>query len=88
MVMLQNLYENCVRILTGLLIDKEKREKSKAGPQTPFVALSAIDIISPLFSQLNISETSLRRVLHNDFGMTSYKIQLELKPAIDRLKED
>ena len=32
--------------------------------------------------QLNISETSLRRNLHKDFGMTPYKVQLvqELKP--------
>ena len=32
--------------------------------------------------QLNISETSLRRILHKDLGMTPYKIQLvqELKP--------
>ena len=32
--------------------------------------------------QLNISETSLRRILHKDFGMPPYKVQLvpELKP--------
>ena len=32
--------------------------------------------------QLNISETSLRRILHKDLGMTPYKVQLvqELKP--------
>ena len=52
--------------------------------------------------QLNISETSLRRILHKDLGMTPYKVQLvhELKPidhpmcfrfakwACDRLIED
>ena len=52
--------------------------------------------------QLNISETSLRRSLHKDLGMTPYKIQLvqELKAidhpmrfcfakwACDRLTED
>ena len=32
--------------------------------------------------QLNISETSLRRILHEDLGRTPYKVQLvqELKP--------
>ena len=32
--------------------------------------------------QLNISETSLRRILHKDLRMTPYKVQLvqELKP--------
>ena len=32
--------------------------------------------------QLNISETSLRQILHKDLGMTPYKVQLfqELKP--------
>ena len=52
--------------------------------------------------QLNIAETSLRRILHKDFGMTPYNVQLvqELKPidhpkrfrfakwACDRLTED
>ena len=52
--------------------------------------------------QLNISETSLRRILHKDLGMMPYKVQLvqELKPidhpmrcrlakwACDRLTED
>ena len=52
--------------------------------------------------QLNVSETSLRRILHKDLGMTPYKVQLaqELKPidhpmrfrfakwACDRLIED
>ena len=52
--------------------------------------------------QLNISEASLRRILHKDFGMTTYKVQLveELKPidhpmrfrfakwVCDRLTED
>ena len=42
--------------------------------------------------QLNISETSLRRILHKDLGMTPYKTQLvqELKPIdyCDQLIED
>ena len=52
--------------------------------------------------QLNISEASLRRILHKDLGMTPYKVQLiqELKPidhtmrfrfakwVCDRLTED
>ena len=35
--------------------------------------------------QVNISETSLRRILHKDFGTTTYRVQLvqELMP-IDR----
>ena len=54
------------------------------------------------FQQLNISETSLRRILHKDLGMTPYKVQLvqELKSidypmrfrfakwACDRFTED
>ena len=43
------------------------------------VAETSIDRRS---QQLNISETSLRRILHEDLSMTPYKVQLfqELKP--------
>ena len=58
--------------------------------------------IHRLSQQLNISETSLRRILHKDLGVTAYKVQLaqELKPMwhpmrfrfpkweCDRLTED
>ena len=63
---------------------------------------SVISINSPHSQQLNISETSLRRILHKDLGMTAYKVQLvqELKSidypmrfrfakwACDRFTED
>ena len=54
---------------TGILIDKPKRE----APSTSIHRRS---------QQLNISETSLRRILHKDLGMPPYKVQLvqELKP--------
>ena len=32
--------------------------------------------IHPRSQQLNISETSLRRILHKDVGMTPHKVQL------------
>ena len=93
---------------TGILI-VPKREKPKTvhtHENTAAVAESVCE--APLTSihrcsqQLNISETSLRRILHKELGMTPYKIQLvhELKPidhpmrfrfakwACDRLTED
>ena len=38
--------------------------------------------------QLNISVTSLRRILHKDLSMTPYKLQLvqELKPIVDPMR--
>ena len=65
---------------TGILIDKPKREKPKA-VHTPkniaAVAESVCEMASTSFhrhsQQLNISETSLRRILHKDLGMTPYK---------------
>ena len=94
---------------TGMLIDKPKREKPKT-VRTPVniaaVAESVCEALSRSIhcpsQQLNISKTSLRRILHKDLDMTLYKAQLvqELKPidhpmrfcfvkwACDRLTED
>ena len=93
----------------GILIDKPKREKPKT-LRTPeniaAVAESVCEVPSTSIhhrpQQLNISETSLRRIMHKDLGMTPYKVQLVqvLKPmdhsmrfrfakwACDRLTED
>ena len=75
--------------VTGILIDKPKREKPKT-VRTPYniaaVAESMCEAPSTSIhcrsQQLNISETSLRRILHKDLDMTPYKGQLvqELKP--------
>ena len=94
---------------TGILIDKRKHEKLKTLRTFENIAAGAESVYeAPSISihrrsqQLNISETSLRRILHKVFGMTSYKVQLvqELKPinhpirfrfakwACDRLTED
>ena len=75
---------------TGILIDKPKREK----PKTVFipeniaaVAESVREALSTSIHrrslQLNISETSLRRILYKDLGMTPHKAQLvqEFKPT-------
>ena len=72
----------------GILIDKPKRGKPKT-VLTPenFVAVAKSVCEEPSTSihrcsqQLNISEISLRRILHKDLGMTPYKGQLfqELK---------
>ena len=74
---------------TGILIDKPKREKPKT-MRTPENIAAVVEgvrkapstLIHRRFQQLNISETSLRRILHKDLGMTPYKVQLvlELKP--------
>ena len=75
---------------TGILIDKPKREKPKTvrtPENTADVAESVREAPSTSIhrrsQQLNISETSLRRILHKDLGMTPYKVQLvqELKPT-------
>ena len=106
MEMLQNVCENCVRILeeekhrqlpyvryllkkveqTGILIDKLKRENPKT-VHTPeniaAVAESVCEMPSTSIyrhsQQLNISKTSLRRILHKDLGTMPYKIQLDQK---------
>ena len=94
---------------TGTLIDKPKREQPKTVRTRENIAAVAESVCeapsTPIHrrsQQLNISETLLRRILHNDLGMTPYKVQLvqELKPidhpmrfcfakwACDRLTED
>ena len=94
---------------TAILIDKSKREKPKT-VRTPEKIAAVVESVceAPSTSihsrsqQLNISETSLRRILHKDLGVTPYKVQLvkELKPIdhpkrfrfakreCDRLTED
>ena len=90
---------------TGILIDKPKREKPKT-VRTPVNIAAVAESVCEASStsihgrsqQLNISETSLRRILHKDLGTTPYKVQLvqQLKPmrfhfaksACDRLSED
>ena len=76
---------------TGILIDKPKRGKPKTVRTPENIAAVAESVYeAPSTSihcrsqQLNISEISLRRILHKDLGMMTYKIQLvqELK-AID-----
>ena len=94
---------------TSILIDKPKREKPKIVRTPESIAAVAESVCeAPSTSahrrsqQLNISETSLRRILQKDPGMTPYKDQLvqELKSinhskpfrfakwACDRLTED
>ena len=67
---------------TGILIDKPKREKPKRERILEnFAAVAESVRGAPLTSihrrsqQLNISETSLRRILHKELGMTPYKVQ-------------
>ena len=101
MVMLQNVRENCLRILEvekhhqlRILIDKPNREKPKTVRTPDNIAAVAesvcevpLTLIRRRYQQSHISETSLRRISHKDLGMTQYKHQLvkELKP-IDHLK--
>ena len=68
---------------TGILIDKSRREKSKTVRTTENIAAVAESVReSPSTSihrrsqQLNISVTSLKRILHKDLGMIPYKVQL------------
>ena len=92
---------------TGILIDKPKREKPKTvcTPEN-IVAESVCEAPSTSIhrhsQQLNILETSLRRILQKDLGIMPYKVhlvqQLKLidhpkgfrfaKWACDRLTED
>ena len=71
------------------LIDKPQREKPKTmrSPEniaavTESVCEASSTSIHRRSQQLNISETSLRRILHKDLDMMPYKVQLvqELKP--------
>ena len=73
---------------TGILIGKPKHEKPKTVRTPENIAAVAENVCEVLSTsihcrsqQLNISETSLSRILHKDLGMTSYKVQLvqELK---------
>ena len=78
---------------TGILIGKQKREKPKT-VHTPenidAMAKSVYEASSTLIhlrsQQSNISETSLKKMLHKFLGMTPYNVQLvqELK-TIDHL---
>ena len=68
---------------TGSLIDKPKCEKPKTVRTLENIAAVAESVcetsstsIHRRSQQLNISETSLRRILHKDLGMTPYKVQL------------
>ena len=95
---------------TGILIDKPNREKPKI-VRTPenIAALWQKVCVRRLqtsihchYQQMNISKTSLTRILHKDLGIKSHKVQLvqKLKPidhpmrfrfvkwACDRLTED
>ena len=74
---------------TGILIDKPKREKPKTVRTAENIAGMAESVceapstsIHRRSQQLNISETSLRQILHKELGMTPYKVQLvqELRP--------
>ena len=95
---------------TGIPIDKPKREKPKSvrTPENIAAVAESVRREAPLTSihrrsqQLNISETSRRRILHKNLGMAPDKVQLvkELKPidhsmrfrfakcSCDRLTED
>ena len=73
----------------GILINKPTREKPKTVLTPDYIAAVAecvreVPSTSILYrsQQFNILETSLRRILHKDNGMTPYKVQFiqELKP--------
>ena len=66
---------------TGILIDKPKREKPKTVGTPENISVVAKSVCeAPSISihrrsqQLNISKTSLRRILHRDLGMMPYKV--------------
>ena len=94
---------------TGILINKQKREKPKIMHTPENIAAVAERVYeAPSTSihrhsqQSNISQTSLKRILHKVLGLTPYKVQVaqKLKPidqpmrfrlakrACDRLTED
>ena len=80
---------------TGILIDKPKCEKPKT-VRTPENTAAVTESVREAPSaaihrhsqQLNISKTSLRRLLHKDLGMTPSKVQLnqKLKPIIHPMR--
>ena len=68
---------------TDILINKPQREKKKAERTPENIAAVAESVrVAPSTSihlrsqQLNISETSLKPILHKDLGMMPYKVQL------------
>ena len=70
-------------IETSILIDKPKRKKPKILHTPDNIAAVAESVheasstsIHRRPQQLKISETSLRRILHKDLGMTPYKVYL------------
>ena len=74
--------------VTGILIDKPKREKPKTVRRPENIAAVAESVceapstsIHRRSQQLNFSKPSLKRILYKDLGMTPYKVQLvqELK---------
>ena len=78
-----------VSSICSLSYEKSESEKKLAKAYTQNIAVVAESVCeAPSISilrrsqRLNISETSLRRILHKDLGMTPYKVQLvqELKP--------
>ena len=91
---------------TCILIDKPKCEKPKTVRIPDNIAdvaeIKSTTSIHRHSQQLNISETSLRRILHKDLDITAYKVQLIqglkliyhtmrfrfAKWACDRLTED
>ena len=78
---------------TGILIDKPKREKPKTKLTTENIAALAESVCGEAPStsihrrsqQLNISETSLKRILHKDPGIQCGFASLSV-PAIDLQK--
>ena len=65
---------------TGILIDKLKREKPKTvrtseniAPVAESVCEAPSTSIHRRSQQVNVLETSLRRILQKDLGMTPYK---------------
>ena len=69
---------------TGFFIDKPKRKIQKQRVRTPENIAAVVESMreAPSISihhrsqQLNISETSLSRILHKDLGITPYKGEL------------
>ena len=62
---------------TGILVDKPKREKPKEYVQPGILLLwQKVCVKRHQYQQLNISETSLRRIWREDLGITPYKVQL------------
>ena len=95
------------KLASSSITPKRKKPKTERTPENiAAVAESVYEApstsIHRRFQQLNISNTSLRRILNKDLGMTPYKVQLvqQLKPidhpmrlrfakwACDRLTED